>query len=327
MFRALLATASLAAGLLTAPAAALAADTTTPLTAAEMSAALKGVAGTTAPAELPGYAGDLQLSFTLDGAAQKGSAKFGADAASGRGYLSATGVLGALGTYAQAGKGMWIYFNGKTERAAVAMAGRPAARYVFQPDAKLTLDDWDADTLPTASSVVGEDALHAGTKTVHDDGTTDYTYADDEKIQITFTVDAHGVLTAAHAATTGVEETFTWTYGPQTISLPSAAQTIGAVVFTQALAYLNMAGKVKQAAVNSAEVVESRSKKKTVKVVNLRKWTRYEISSFNSSLGVKVLAVADVKGGVRISAKNPFTKATAAYTVKASGKHAVARKA
>ncbi|GAA2891741.1 hypothetical protein Acy02nite_14780 [Actinoplanes cyaneus] len=327
MFRALLATASLAAGILTAPGAALAEDTTTPLTAAEMSAALKGVAGTTAPAELSGFGGDLRLSITANGTTQKGTAKFAADPAHGLGYFTATGLIGAVGAFAQAGKGQWIYFNGKTERAAVAMAGRPAARYAFQADTKLTLGAWTRDNLPVPSELVAEDTLHAGTKTVHDDGTVDYSYTDDELLTITFTAGSGGVLTAAKAGMPQIDEAFTWNYGPQTVTLPTTAKSIGMPTLMKALAYLDMAGKVKRAATGSAKVVETKSKKKTVKVANLRKWTRAEVSTANRNLGVNVLVVADIKGGVRISAINPFTKATAAYTVTASGKHAVARKA
>ncbi|WP_436521406.1 hypothetical protein [Actinoplanes sp. HUAS TT8] len=327
MFRALLATASLAAGVLTAPGAAFAADTVTQLTAAEMSAALKGVSGTTAPAELPGYGGDVQISLTIDGQNQKGTAKFGTDPVHGLGYLTVTGALGGIGSYAQAGKGQWHQFTLPTERAAVAMAGHPAARYLFVPDPKLKLDAWTAENLPGPSSVVTQDSLHAGTKTVHDDGTTDYAYADDEKVAITFSTDTHGVLVSAKIADPDVNETFAWSYGPQTITLPTSAQTVGQWLLNRAIAYLDMAGKVKRAATGSAAIVESKSRKKTVKVANLRSWTRAEVKSINSTFGVNVLVVADVKGGVRISATNPFTKATAAWTVKASGKHAVARKA
>ncbi|MFI1987759.1 hypothetical protein [Actinoplanes sp. NPDC020271] len=328
MFRALLATASLAAGILTAPGAALAADTTTPLTAAEMSAALKGVAGTTAPAELPGYGGDLQVSYSEGGTAQKGTAKFASDPAHGTGYFSVTGAIGTAGVFAQAGKGQWIHFNSKNERAAVAMAGHPAARYVFETDTKLTLNDWSNGNLPVPSLLVVQDAAHAGTKTVHDDGTTDYSYTDDEHLSITFMVNSGGVLTAAKAVEAGtLDQAFTWNYGPQTITLPTNAQTISVKNLVLALAYLDMAGKVKKAATVSAKAVETKSKKKTVKVADLRKWTRSEVTALNDTFDAKVLLVTDIKGGVRISAKNPFTKAAAAWTVTASGKHAVARKA
>lgn len=326
MFRALLATASLAAGLLTVPAAAFAADTTTPLTAAEMSAALKGVAGTTAPAELPGWVGGIQLSYTDGGATQKGTASFGMDAATGRGFLAGTGLFQVLGVYAESGKGQWVHFNGKAERAAMAMAGHPAARYVFQPDTKLKLDDWASESLPAPSSIVMEDTRHAGTRTLHDDSTIDYAYADDEKNKVVFTVDSHGVLTSTKVTAPGLDQSFAWKYGPQTITLPSAAQTVGEPMFTQAMAYLATDAKVKWVATNSAKVVTSKAKKRTVKVADLRKWTRSEVSSFNSGLGVKVVVASDVKGGVKLSATNPFTKATAAWTVKASGKKAIAKK-
>lgn len=330
MFRAsvLLATASLAAGLLTAPGAAFAADTTTSLTGPEMAAALKGVAGTTAPAELPGYAADVVATSTEKGVTQKGTAKFTVDPEHGRGAMEmAGGPFGTIGLYAQAGKGQWTRFISKPERDAVAMAGHPHARYSFLPDPKLTLDSWADDGLPAPSSVLTQDSRYAGSKTVHDDGGTDYAFTTADKTKVVFTVDTHGVLAGATISDSGIDAAFTWHYGAQTVTLPTAAQTVSQTFLQRAVAYLNMAGTVKAAAVNSAKVVEEKSGKKWVKVANLRKWTRAEVSVANSVQGVRVLVVADVKGGVRISAKNPFTGATAAWTVKASGKHAVAHKA
>ncbi|BCY06937.1 hypothetical protein [Actinoplanes sp. L3-i22] len=329
MFRALaLTTATLATGVLLAPGAALAADTTTPLTAAQMSAALKNVAGPTATAELPGYGGDFQATFTEDGHTASASGKFASDPVRGSGYITSSNPdMTGLTGYALTGKGEWDLLDGTAERAAAKMAGHPTAKYAFTPNAKLTLDEWVTYHLPAPSVLVVSDPRHAGTKTVHDDGTTDYHYADDEKNSLTFSADAGSVLTGVKVTATGVDETFTWNYGAQTVPLPTGAESIARVTLDRAVAYLNMAAKVKYAATSSAQVIESKSGKKTVKVANLRKWARAEVASANSSFEVKVLAIADVTGGVRISATNPWTKATAAWTVKASGKHAVARKA
>jgi hypothetical protein len=330
VFRALLlaTTASLAAGVLTAPGAAWADDTVTSLTSAEMSAALKGVAGTTAPAELTGFGGDFQLSVELDDIKGDGTAKFATDPAHGSGYLTASGSAFGIGSgFGLAGKGAWQSLGSAAERAAAKMAGHPTAKYVFQADPKLTLHSWARDNLPVPSELVAADSGHSGTKSVHDDGTTAYTFATDDKLTITFTADAAGVLTTATATGTGLDESFAWNYGEQTVTLPTGAQTIARATLDRAVAYLSMAAKVKDAATVSAKVTQSRSHGRTVKVANLRKWTRSEVAALNGSFGVKVLAVTDIKGGVRISAKNPFTGEKAAYTVKASGKRAVARKA
>ncbi|BCJ45731.1 hypothetical protein GCM10010168_58490 [Actinoplanes ianthinogenes] len=324
MFRALLlTTASLTAGVLAAPGAALAADTSTSLTAAEMSAALKAVAATTATAEIPGYAGSLRA--TLDG--RVAAMAFAVDPATGRGYyrMAYTGY-GTEAVYAVAGKGEYDYLTGSAERAAAKMAGRPEARYVFVPNAKLTLDGWSSRQMSAPSEIVVEDARHAGTKTTHDDGSADYSFTGEEKTRVTFTVDATGVVTRGRVVDTGVEQTITFGYGPQTVTLPATGQVISQTTLTKAVAYYDLARKMSRLTSDIMIGVDDRARGRNVTVAAVRKGARAAVAGFNESLAVKVVTVRNVTGGVTISATNPYTGVRIAYRLKLSGKHTVARK-
>ncbi|AEV82918.1 hypothetical protein ACWT_1899 [Actinoplanes sp. SE50] len=320
--------ASLAAGVLVAPGAAWAADTTTSLTSAEMYAALKSVAGTTAPAEINGYGGDFSVTASLSGATQTGSALFAADPATGLGYYTTTGtaVGGTGGGYGAAGKGDYHYLDDPTTRAAAKMAGYASAKYVFAADSKLTLDSWAGENLPAPSSMVVSDPRHAGTKVAHDDGTTDYSYVDDDKMTWTFTVNTAGAVTAGKMSGSGLEDTFRYNYGPQTITLPAGDQVIAQATLMKAMAYLTMAADVKRVATTAAKTTEKKAAGKTVTVSAVRKYAASEASAYNRNAEFKVIAVTNIKGGAHVSAKNPFTKVSVSYTIKAAGKHAVVTK-
>ncbi|GAA2669605.1 hypothetical protein [Actinoplanes palleronii] len=349
LFRALLlaTTASLAAGALAAPAAALAAGTTTSLSSAEMAAALKAVAATTATAEIPGYAGDVTATFdsfsttavtttllhhpallkaTATGR-QTGSVRFVADPAHGRGsFRSVIAGDGVTIGYGVGGKGEYVYLADPAERAAARMAGLPAARYVFQPDPKLTLDTWAGQNAPAPSDLIVQDPRHPGTRTVHDDGSADYTYTTDSAT-ITYSADAGGVATGCTVASPAIDETFVFQYGAQSVTLPPSTQVISRATLTKALAYRTMARSVARVAGDITALVEEKAHGRNVTVTGVRKWGRVVVTGFNRSVEFTMVTVRNSARGVRIGAKNPYTGATSAYLVKAWGKHAVARKA
>ena len=57
-------------------------------------------------------------------------------------------------------------------------------------------------------------------------------------------------------------------------------------------------------------------------VSSVRKHVRRQATTFNASVKVKMVKVADVRGGVLVSATNPWTGKTVDYTVKASDRKA-----
>ncbi|GIF04329.1 hypothetical protein [Actinoplanes siamensis] len=325
MYRILL-TSMVAAGAVIAPAPARAADTTTSLTGAQMYAALKGVAGTTAAAELAGFGGDYRMSVTEDGATATGTGKFAVDPDHGLGYVTTTGAVtsGPASFYAAAGRGEYLSLTG-TGPAAAKMAGHPSATYSFQPDPALTLDAW-LEGVPVPSGLIGGDARHPGTKTVHDDGTTDYTYTDADHATFVFTTSATGLFGAVEVTQGTDRASLTFDYGPQTVTLPPDSSVIAKALLDKATAYLDMAGSVRRAALAGAATATAKSGGRAVRASTIRTWARSEARTVNDELGFKVVAVTDIKGGVHVSAKNPFTGATVTWSVKAVGKRAVATK-
>jgi hypothetical protein len=226
-------------------------------------------------------------------------------------------------------KGTYRSVDGDTARAAVKMTGRPGVRYVFTADKKLALDDWAAERAPSPADVLDDHSIAAGTKTVHDDGSTDYAYRDAKnRVDVTLHVDAAGLLATVSDNIPGfLRYTVAYTYGAQKITPPAAAVTVDSVTLAKAEAYLTMADRVKAAATNGAAHTRKAAKGRTVKVASLRAIVRKDAGAVNKSAGVAMVKVVNVAGGVRVSAINPWTHKSVAYTVKASRKKVIVKKA
>jgi len=199
-------------------------------------------------------------------------------------------------------------------------------RWEFDADKSLVLTESVDEEFPSPATVLTDDTAHPGTRTVHDDGTTDYAYTADGAA-IVLHADAAGVLTGANANVAAAKTTLTYTYGAQKVTPPAAAVTVDSATLAKAEAYLGMADMVHGAAVEGANHARSAAKGKKVKVASVRKYVRKYTKLVNKSAGVAVIKVKDVSGGSRVSATNPWTHESVAYTVKASGKKVVVKKA
>ncbi|GIF12507.1 hypothetical protein [Actinoplanes teichomyceticus] len=319
----LLATASVTAGVLVAPGAAFAADTTTTLTATQMAQALKAAAGTTRAAEAKGWAGD----FRMTGGGESGSASFVTDPVGGRASVKAAVPGLRETTYAVANRGIYETLTTAKQRAAVKMIRKPGATFVFTPKTTLNVTSWARVNSADPAVVLTDDIEHAGTRTVHDDRSVTYRYDDGEEGSYTYQISAAGVLTGARINYEGyLDATYTWRYGAQRITLPTTAQTVGSGTLTKALAYVDLAADVRKLAKRGAADVRTAANKHTVKVSVLRKVVKRDVATFNRTAKVKVVTVTDITGGVRISAKNPWTGLKVTYTIKAAGKKVVVTK-
>jgi hypothetical protein len=313
----LVATVALAGGLLSAPGAAYAADTTTQLSATEMVAALKPVAAASTVAGAGGWKAVITMTGDMSG-----SASYVVDPLRGIAYeqlrMSGFNETG----YAVAGKGLYRNLSDPASRAAVKMMGRPDVRYVFTPNASLTLAEHLEGGAPTPASVLSDDVDHPGTRTLHDDGSADYVQVV-EDATLTLRVDPAGTLSGAHAQADTYAMTLTYTYGPQKITLPAAKTVIGEAALALGVWYLNMPADVKQVSYDGAAKARRAARGAPVKVASVRKIVRREVSTFNTKAQLKIIKVKDVRRGVRVYATNPWTHKTVSYTVKASGKKVV----
>ncbi|XVU22927.1 hypothetical protein ACQPZJ_37495 [Actinoplanes sp. CA-054009] len=305
---------SMTAGIAVAPAAAYAADATTNLTAAQMSAAMKAVATTSTAATARGWKATMAASGALSA-----SGLYVVDPAAG--VVFDRTAVGRQFTvdYAVAGKGLYEYLADPDSRAAVKMMRKPAVKYVFTANKGLKLETYVKDSGVSPATVLTEDVDYAGTKTVHDDDSADYRFRAEDGTNVTVRVTSAGVLASAKASGDGVNVTLTYAYGPQRVTVPAASVTIGSAALEQGMEYLNMPATLKQVAGLAAADVRRAAHGRKVKVATLRKVVRRDVASFNSATPVKMLKTKNVSGGVRLYATNPWTRKTTAYTLKAKG--------
>jgi hypothetical protein len=308
-------------GILVAPGAASAADTTTHLSATQMVAALKPVATASAAAAEGGWKSVLRLA----GDSSPVSGTYVVDPSRGIAYEQFRYGEDNETAYAVAGKGLYRTLPDAASRAAVKMMGRPAVKYVFSPDGSLTLDEYLKDGAPTPDSVLGEDLDNAGTRTVHDDGSADYVQVVDDTT-VTLRVSPAGTLSGAHAKTGDYTVTLTYTYGPQTVAAPAAETVIDEAALNVGVWYVHLPVEIKQVSHLSAAKARRAAHGATVKVASLRKIVRQEVSTFNTKAQLKMIKVKNIDRGVRVYATNPWTHKTFSYTIKASGKKVVVRR-
>jgi hypothetical protein len=311
---ALLATASIVTGLLAGPGVAYAADTSTELSAAEMAADLKAVSAASALEAAHGWKAAVKM--TGDGLSF--SSFFAVEPVAGVSYerFDFSGEVSAQ--YVVAGKGTYAALTDPESRAAVRMMGRPSVRYVFTPDKS---GEGMGDGV-SPGKLLTDGVEHAGTKTVHDDGSADYRFRQDGTT-MTAHVTAAGILASAGSDGADADTKLTYGYGPQHLILPSASVTIGAAALAQGLAYLDMATAVQQVAGEAATDTLRAAHGHAISVSLLREVTRDDAEASNSDTGVRMIKAKNSRGGVRVYATNPWTHRTAGYTLRPSGRKVV----
>jgi hypothetical protein len=322
---ALLAVVSALAGVLGAPGTARAAPAPDVLSRAEMAAALAPVVAATRAAEAGGW--KAALGFSYGGFTGAGS--FVADPVAGRtADTSAFGEGSSRGSYFAAGKGSYRTLNNDEvdEAAAVRMTGRTGVRYVFTADTRTTFADHMSVSGPSGSHLAAEQSKYAGTRTVDADGTVEFTAVDADGITFELEVSAAGVVTSAAGTANGATTSFGYSYGPQTVTLPAAAQTVPAKTLASAVAYMDLAKDVKQVAVEGARYVQRQAAGKRVSVATLRLIIKRDAAALNDVNGAVTVRVKHIAGGVKVHGTNPWTKQTVAFTVTASGRKAVVKK-
>jgi hypothetical protein len=310
---ALLVAASMAAGLLVSSTAAHA-DPATKLTQAQMAAALKAVVAKANAAGKPGWRATLvQVADEADA-----SEDWVLDPARGMAFMDMRTGSTLDAAYALQHEGYYQRFYDATSLAAVKMMGRPAVRFAFTADSSVLLATVVALQFPQPAAVV-TNGVSAGTKTTRADHSIDYSYTyDDAGTAVTQTVrvNAAGVLSSVTASSTARKVTLTYSYGPQRITLPPAVE---AATLKRAEAYLGMATAVPTAAGQTRTDTLNAANGGPVDVASLRTFARADAATVNKAAGVPMVKVTDIDGGARVSAANPWTHQTAAYTVKASG--------
>jgi hypothetical protein len=300
------------------------------MTKAEMTAAMKQVAAASTTAAAGGWKAVQQFTLTApDGEKSTGSATSTVDVRHGL-YRDTfrDDDLGSFSMIAADHRGVYLSVDRSFERAALRMMGRTGVTWVFNADKSLDLDEYVTDNSVTPAALAGEYSV-AGTRTTHDDGSTDYGFTEKSGLKVTLSVTAAQVLAGARAegrdsdGTTDVA--LTYTYGPQTITLPARDAVISGRAMATGVAYLSMADAVKSAAVAGARATERAAKNKKIKVKSLRSYVR-KATADNEFDRVGMVKVKNIKGGVRVHATNPWTKQKVAYTVTATGRKAVVRK-
>lgn len=315
----LVAAMSLAGGVLTAPGAAYAAGTTTQLSATQMVVALEPVTIATTAAADAGWAATMTWTGEFTG-----TASYVVDPPRGTAFEQFRFGKFRDSAYVVAGEGRYRSLSDPQSRAAVKMMGRPAVRYAFTPDRSLTLAQHLEDDAPTPTVVLTDDVHHPGTRTVHDDGSTDYAMVVDETT-LTLRVSPAGTLSGAHAEGDGHASMLTYTYGPQKVTVPAAEIVIGEAQLALGVWYVDMPAHVKEVSRSGAADARRAARGATVKVASLRRAVRRQATEFNAKAEIEIIRVKDVRHGARVSATNPWTKKTVSSTVTASGRKVVVR--
>jgi hypothetical protein len=313
-----MATASLVTALLAGPVAAYAADTSTSLSAAEMSTALKAVSTASAQAAAHGW----KAAIKVTSGSLSGSESFIVDKDAGVTFERFAFSDQVVAQYVVAGKGTYAALADPQSRAAVKMMHRSSVRYVFIADKSATPEpDLGVDGMSPAT-LLSDDINHAGTKTVHDDGSVDYRLSEDA-MTATVHVTAAGVLASFDVNGDGTHELLTYAYGPQHVKLPPASATISAATLAHGLAYLDMSASVRQITGQTATDALRSAHGHQITVSSLRKIAQRDVNADNAAVGVKMIKTQSVRGGVRVSAKNPWTHRTSSYTLTASGRKVI----
>lgn len=317
-------TAMLLAGALTVPGPALADDTTTTLTDAEMTAAITAMAGSTAAAAAAGWAGSLVKTYDTE---PEGTVAVVADPVGGRGSITYDHAGPGTG-YVVAGKGRYHLLTTARQRAAAKLIGKPSAVYAFVSQPSLQITSWAAATGVSPTRFLVYRPGGAPTRTVHGDGSVTYRFWDDTSGDVVLETTTAGVLSSARHNFEEIGRRYSWRYGVQHVGLPAlnSATTVDNTELTKAAAYVYLRSDLKGLAGTIAKDVRRASGKHAVRASTIRKAAGRNVIAFNRKAQVTVVKVTYVKGGVRISAKSPYTGVKMAYTIKASGKKVTVKK-
>lgn len=308
---------------------AFAAETRTDLTTTDMTTALAQVAAHSAAAAEQGWKGINN--FTLGKASGTNEVRVDTEAGIVVERLTSPTLAGV--TYASAGKGMYEGLFDSRSKAVVKMTGRTGTGYLFTSKKSLTvasfLDGTFAPTRTPPPAKADTNAHEAGTKISNPDGTTDYEiFLSEHSMTLTFHVSTAGALTGIDSISTDVNSSITYTYGKQSVLLPPASQSISRTELRLGSEYLNMSRAAEHAryvADTGATATRRAAKGRTVKVTRLRTQLRATAKKHNTNIKMNIVKIRDVKGGVRVYVKNPWTKAARAYTVKVSGTKVVVK--
>ncbi|GLW29069.1 hypothetical protein [Actinoplanes regularis] len=285
------------------------ADTTTTLTATEVAAAVDAIVTATKAASVPGWTADVRF------AGDDVQSKLSVDAPNGHASVSYNGQVQA---YAVDHQGMYGVISNATQRAALKSIGRPGVRYVYEVDKSVDLG--------TPVSFAGSDTFStiSASKVSHDDGTTDYTGELDEQSTMTWRVDAAGVLTGVDLTD---EFTFAFSYGPQAVTMPTAAQSISTSGLQRVTAAYQMPANLKNAANSAASAGRAKSGSRTTKVGAVRSQARKLAQRLGGAdAGTDIVRVTNISNGVRIYGTNPYTKQKISYQVTVSSSKKVSVK-
>ena len=324
-------TASIAA-ILGVPAPALAAATSVSLTKAQINAALTEVAASSAKASSAGWRG-VEIRTDADGYHP------------GKTITSIDDVTGdAVGriverfkspkwsslTYAKTGKGTYEQVYDKRAKAVLKMMHRPGVTHILRSDKTLTVDKYLENTF-SAPGHVNAAFLSDGARTIHTDGSVDYTvtYTDPPQMftpaggaRTVLHINADGVLTSVDITGPDIRTHLTYTYGRQTVTLPATSKTISLEQLQLGSEYLDMSSidrYIKHVATEGATATRKAADGARIDVADLRTIMRRTATADNADTRMNIVKVRNVAGGMRVYATNPWTKATRAYTVKASG--------
>ena len=314
---------SMTAGLLAGPSAAYAAGTVTTLTAAQMAAALQHVAtASTATAKM----GWKETETATIGRSSSLSASFVVDPVGGVMFEKIR--LGSLTVveYAVEHKGTYTEVTDPLSRQVLAMMHRPHVRYAFTPDRTLSLTQHTTDMGLSPAGVLHDDVRHAGTKTLHPDGSAEYRFKAQTGEALTIYVTSAGSLYRAKVQGKDGKAVLTFAYGAQHPGTPPSSGIISMTELARGISYLGMADNVRSAADDSAYQARRAAHGHTVTVTAVRKAARRSAAALNTALSVRIIKVTNSHGGATVSATNPWTHQSVAYTVTASGKKAVVHK-
>ncbi len=219
----------------------------------------------------------------------------------------------------------------------------PHATWIFMPDRSLDLRDPARDSViagaapellltqavdPARTRVTGTPS-----KTVAADGSTTYSFVqkdlkdDANSGSVSMTIDADGVCTAFTAVTATETDTVGFTYGPQQVTLPSAASTITMQLFTEGSFLADLPRAVKGAATQVAKQATRRAHHHAVTADAIRTAAKRGAKLANRAIGAKDFSTRSIAGGVRITGTNRYLHKHVAYTVTAAGTKALAHKA
>ncbi|WP_430786014.1 hypothetical protein [Actinoplanes sp. G11-F43] len=323
------AAAALTGGLIVAPGAAWAADTTTNLTAAEMRTALRAIGTASTKAGAGGW-GAVTVFTVSPGVGGSSTVRDTVAVDPVHGLFSQVTSVSGLGTeglFAAEGKGAWAQAD-SLELQALKMMGKPSVKYVFTADKKLKLATIVRDNAPDPATLY-EYYSQPGTKTVHDDGTISYQVVEKQsKLTVVMTATASSALISVGMSNPdeSLTGTVSYEYEAQTVDVPAASASIDAASVDKGVAYLTMTATVKDAAQQGATNTRRVTKGRTVKVATLRTQVRKEVAAANRYTGFALVKTKNVTGGVRVYATNPWTKKSVTYSVKASGRKVVVKR-